>query len=125
MTSQGTFREHVNGSVPVVECVGEIDLTNVQHLHGVLQRAAMRDAGVVIVSLVDTTYLDSQGVRALLEAADRLALTRQRLLVVAPPGTIPWRILEIAGIGELGGTYDSLESAMASVRPRSNQHQGG
>jgi anti-anti-sigma factor len=116
MTSQGTFNERTDAAVPVVECVGEIDLTNIQSFHAALQRAAKRDLGAVIVSLTGTTYLDSQGVRVLFEAADRLALTRQRLLIVAPPGTTPRRILEIAGIDELQATYDSLESALATLR---------
>ncbi|MDQ7827381.1 MAG: STAS domain-containing protein [Armatimonadota bacterium] len=115
MTAQGEFGvEHERG-VPVVQVSGEVDLTNAHELEAALDRAARAEYGAVVVSLVQAVYFDSKGVRALLRAADRLATMRQRLLVVAPSGSVLRRILEIAGAPEALPTFDSLEEALASA----------
>ncbi len=113
MTARGQITMREVDGVPVVESAGEIDLTNAHEFEAVLNRAAKSDRGRVVVSLAQTTYLDSQGVRVLFAVGERLATMRQRLLIVAPTGGTPRRILEIAGADSAFPTFDSLETALA------------
>jgi anti-sigma B factor antagonist len=59
---------HVDGSTAVVVPTGEIDLLTVEAVRSELD-AARRDAGVVVLDLRAVTFLDSSGLRLLVEAA--------------------------------------------------------
>lgn len=111
MTAEGSFSLGFVDGIPVVEIVGEVDMTNSHDLERLLDQASRSGAAAVVVSLVRVTYLDSKGVRILLRSAERLGLIRQRLLVVAPDGSIPRRILEIAG-GDLP-IFATVDDAVA------------
>ncbi|MGQ0569343.1 MAG: STAS domain-containing protein [Armatimonadota bacterium] len=113
MTARGQFEIRHIDTVPVVDCVGEIDLTNAHEFEAILSRAAADDRGGVIVSFAQTTYLDSQGIRILFSVGERLMTMRQRLVIVAPTGGTPRRILEITGIDVASTLVDSVEDARA------------
>lgn len=117
MTARGDCAVRTESGIPVVDCVGEIDLTNVHEMHAALTQAAATDAGAIVVVLAQTTYLDSQGVRILFEAADRLGTMRQRMVIVAPRGTTPRRILEIAGADAICPLFETVQAALASLGP--------
>jgi len=112
MTSEGRFDIEYLRGIPIVQVAGEVDLSNVQQLETALDRASRADHGTVIVAMGQTSYFDSKGVRALLRAAERLSVTRQQLVVVAPPGTIARRILEIAGAAKTLPLFESLDDAL-------------
>lgn len=113
MTSEARFEIEYQRGIPIVQVSGEVDLTNVQQLEGALDRASRADQGTVVVAMGQTSYFDSKGVRALLRAAERLTVTRQQLVVVAPPGAIARRILEIAGATETVPVFETVEEALA------------
>ena len=114
MTARGQITiTEVNG-FPVVEGNCEIDLTNVHEFEAILNQAAKSDRGRVVVSLVHTTYLDSQGVRVLFSVGERLTTMRQRLLIVAPTGGSPRRILEISGADSAFPIFDTVEMAISA-----------
>jgi anti-anti-sigma factor len=114
MTARGQFTvRHVDGC-PVVDVSGEVDLTNVRELEAALNEAAKADSGGVVVSLEGTTYIDSQGVRALYAAGERLAIMRQRLLLVVRSGSTSHRILQIAGAEALYSIFDSVDKAVSA-----------
>jgi len=115
MTARGQVTMREVGGVPVVEGAGEIDLTNAHEFEAVLNQAARADRGRVVVSLMKTTYLDSQGVRVLFTVGERLATMRQRLLIVAPTGGAPRRILEISGADSAFLIFDSVEAALSET----------
>lgn len=64
----------------------------------------------LIVDLSAVTYLDSSGIRLLLELDDRLKVRAQRLVVVSPSGTSPRRVLELVGFSERVPVEDSLDA---------------
>lgn len=113
MTAKGHFEIRHIDTVPIVDCGGEIDLTNAHEFEAILSQAAADDGGGVIVSLAQTTYLDSQGVRVLFAVGERLMTMRQRLVIAAPKGGTPRRILEITGIDAAFPLVDSVEDARA------------
>jgi len=114
MAGQGPFALRYSGDIPVVDAAGDLDLTNVGEFEAVLALAAGADRGSVIVSLGRATYFDSQGIHVLLRFAEHLAITRQRLVMVAPHGTLPRRILEIAGLAQAFPVFETLDEAIAA-----------
>ena len=113
MTTEGRFEIEYQRGIPIVQVTGEVDLTNVQQLEAALDRASRADQGTVVVAMGQTSYFDSKGVRALLRAAERLTVTRQHLVVVAPSGAIARRILEIAGATATLPFFETVEEALA------------
>ena len=113
MTASGQFTVRQVDGRPVVDVAGEVDLTNVHQLEAALNDAARVDVGAVVVSLEGTTYIDSQGVRALFAAGERLETMRQRLLLVARSGSTPHRILQIAGTETVYPVFDSIDAAVS------------
>ena len=98
MSDQGRFDVLYTYGCPVVQVTGDLDLTTVGEFEVTLELAARADRGSVIVCLSRTTYFDSQAIHVLLRFAEHLTITRQRLMIVTPRGTLPRRILEIAGL---------------------------
>jgi anti-anti-sigma factor len=115
MTPAGFAVEEVEG-VPVVRAAGEIDLTNVRDFEHTLELAARADRGAVVLALDQTTYLDSQGVRVLLQVAGRLSVTRQQLVLVAARGTIARRILELTGVEHAWPVLETFDEAIEIAR---------
>jgi stage II sporulation protein AA (anti-sigma F factor antagonist) len=84
----------------VLTLAGEIDNSNAASLE-----AAMADeagtAAHVVVDLGAVTYIDSQGLRLLVELSRRLSATGTAFTVVAPPGGFASEVLEITSMGAL------------------------
>lgn len=113
MTTEGPVEIESQRGIPILQVTGEFDLTSVQQLAGALDRASRADQGTVVVAIGQISYFDRKGVRALLRAAERLTVTRQQLVVVAPSGAIARRILEIAGATETLPLFETVEEALA------------
>lgn len=87
----------------VVHVRGYVDLET-EAQFGQALRAALADEGVreLVVDLAQVPFLDSSGVRVLLEA--RLTATsRDALLVVRNPQAVVDQVLQITGVAELLG----------------------
>ncbi len=105
-----------DADVPIVRLSGEIDLANAVPLyHDVIARVRHDGAGLV-VDLAEVEHLDSAGLRLLYRLAERLAARRQRLVLVAPPGTAVLRVLELSGFHLAAPISASLAEAMVDVR---------
>ncbi len=115
MKEQGRFQVRQADGFPVVEVSGEIDLTNVDQLELCLESAAQADRGAVIVSLHNASYFDSRTIHALLRFADRLSTNRQQLLLVAPRGGSPGKILKIAGLTDAIPMYETVDQAVSAA----------
>jgi anti-sigma B factor antagonist len=86
-----------DGSVATVVVSGELDLATASQLSSTVKEHC--DAEVLIVDLTATTFMDSSGVRNLIEA-DRLgARSRCRLVVVVGAGPVR-RVLDLCGLDE-------------------------
>jgi anti-sigma B factor antagonist len=89
---------------PLVEpCVltlsGELDLSNVDSLHGELRRVAAARLQTLVLDLSRLRFVDSLGVSCLLKAA-RLYRERPRLRVLRGSTEVE-RVLRLTGVGEL------------------------
>jgi anti-sigma B factor antagonist len=81
----------------VIGLVGEIDLSNASALGAEITGEVTGHTGVVVVDLTEVAYIDTQGVRLLLQLARQPGIT---LSVVAPPEGIAGQVLRIAGLND-------------------------
>lgn len=75
---------------------GELDLGTVGRFEAALSQAEARGDDPVVVDLRDVAFMDSSGLRAILEAYKRGLSAGRRLVVVCGPGAVR-RVLEITG----------------------------
>lgn len=108
----------VNG-IPVVEVVGDVDLSNAHMLQAALEQASQTDEPTVVVSLGGSAYFDSQGMHMLLRFNRRLEISRRRLVVV-----VPWHHPLKAVLDSLGQAVNitvvqTLAEALAAAQSKS------
>ena len=95
---------------------GDIDLSNVPLLWSNL-KAACEDGHNVIVDLSSVTYVDSTGLKALLDCHN-IFVGRGQLLAIAGPPTMLLKILNIVGLGNSIPIFPSIEAAVIAFRSR-------
>lgn len=103
-------REVVNGAV-VVSPHGEIDISTVSLLNR--QLAAANDAPAtqpIVVDLAGVSFMDSTGLRALLDAADRAREGGRPFVVFQVPLAVA-RVLEVTKLEERFPAIPDLETA--------------
>jgi anti-sigma B factor antagonist len=82
-------------SVATVVVSGELDLATAPHVSAAV--AEHGDAQLLVLDMTATTFIDSSGVRALLQADRRGAGSGSRLVVVAGKGAVR-RVLDLCGL---------------------------
>lgn len=103
--------EQLDSGTPVVRVMGEVDLATVKELEQALLDAAESRTGAMIVDLTGCTFLDSSGLRALVETRQRLEHASGRLaLVLSTPGVL--RIFQITALDHVFEIYPSLAAAV-------------
>jgi anti-anti-sigma factor len=113
------WRTRVVDNVPVVELAGDVDLENVGRFKAMLQDAsAQARRGAVVLSLTPVRYLDSQGLRALLQMGQRLATMRCLLLLVVGPEAPLRPALAAMDVASVLPIFDSLADAVTAARVR-------
>jgi anti-anti-sigma factor len=110
------IRFRSDGTVPVVEVVGDLDLGDLHAFEEILQRAFGEPSQDVIVSLAEASYFNSGGVRLVMRLADRLAQDNRRLLLVAPRDRTPRRVLDIIYMTSDLLPFESVEEALGAQR---------
>ena len=91
---------------------GEVDFTNVHVLWTNLQ-AIIEDHQNVVLDLSRLSYMDSGGLKVLLDA-HRLFLEKKRGFALADPSPIVTMILEVVGLNKYFSVFDSVEAALGS-----------
>jgi anti-sigma B factor antagonist len=90
--------EHANG-VLVVRLTGEIDLSNVDQLQQRLT-VLVAPGQDLTLDLTGIEYIDSQGLRLLVQLHENHVSSGSKLQVVAPPGGFTREVLEMTSIDE-------------------------
>jgi anti-sigma B factor antagonist len=106
------------GCVPVAHVQGEIDLSNADEI--LLQaglEVAVRGEGVpaLVLDLTGVSYIDSAGIRALLELSERLSAQGRSMRVVVGEEASIARVLELAGVPELLALAPTVEAAVVEL----------
>jgi anti-sigma B factor antagonist len=77
---------------------GELDIATVELLERDLRAAEQTDAETIVVDLSGLTFVDSTGLRVLLEASERSAETDRLRMIAGAPALE--RLLDIVGLRE-------------------------
>jgi len=101
----------LDGAV-VVHLCGELDLYNASDLREAFAALFEQSPDRVIVDLGHVDFIDSTALAVLIEARKRLE--NERTFLLAAPGLEPRRTLEVAGIAQLFGLYDTVDDALAA-----------
>ncbi|MEN3360075.1 MAG: hypothetical protein V7637_4057 [Mycobacteriales bacterium] len=91
-----------DGGAVVITISGEVDLATAPGVETEILAAIGNKTTAVTVDLSDVDYLDSAGLRVVFTLATRLAELRTTLDLVAEPGSISRRVIELSGFTSLG-----------------------
>jgi anti-sigma B factor antagonist len=108
-----------DGGHEVVTVPAEIDAGNADMVRASLLAGLSRAASLMIIDMSATTFCDSAGVQAVIDAYNQAAASHIRIRIVA---TEILRILALTGIDQLIPVYPSLKAALAEA-PDPGQHK--
>jgi anti-sigma B factor antagonist len=113
----GVSREALDGGAWLFVVHGEVDLASADRVRDALMAVASDGAEALVVDLSGCTFLDSSGLRALLEARRALAAPDGAPgLVIAAPGDQPRRLLEMTRMETVMPVFATREEAEAVAR---------
>ncbi|MQA73456.1 MAG: anti-sigma factor antagonist [Solirubrobacterales bacterium] len=93
---------------------GELDQGTAPELRGALSTALGNGNEAVLIDLSDCEFIDSTGLSLLVEAKRRLSEERRHFGVCCPHVDVR-RLLELTGIDEAVGVYDTRDEAAATL----------
>jgi anti-anti-sigma factor len=82
----------------VMRLRGEIDISNARELFAAIEAAVPNATSTIVVDLSEITYLDSAGVKLLIQLADRMKTRRRQLRLVVPEHSPIRAVLELTGL---------------------------
>jgi anti-anti-sigma factor len=94
---------------------GEVDISNVDVLRERLAGGVEEERTGMVLDLSDTEYLDSSGLRLLVDLRDRLRERGQALAVVAPSGGPVRRLIELIELDGPLSVHESDAEAAAAL----------
>ncbi len=98
-----------------VNVAGELDQATVPELKRVLGEALEWKNGAVFVDLSDCGFIDSTGLSLLVQAQRRLTEDQRGFAICCPRAEVK-RLLQLTGIDEAVGMFDSRDEAIAALR---------
>lgn len=101
--------------VAVASLRGEIDIVNAADVAEQLD-ARLAQASSVIVDLRSVLFMDSQAIAMLDRVSERLEAAGGAFAIVAPPSSVPRRVLEIVDLGI--PLYDDADAARTALSAR-------
>ena len=105
--------ESASGADTVVSVSGEVDVATAPALRDCLGQVIERDSGVVVVDLLQVTFIDSTGLGVLIGAHKRCADNGRDLrIVVSEPRIL--KVFDITGLTELFAIHPTLDLALTA-----------
>ena len=96
----------------VVSPVGELDLSNGDALQEAIADSRAKGAKALVLDLTGLTFMDSSGLRILLDAWNEAQLSDRRLTLVVPKDGLVRRVLAISGCEGILPIVDQLADAV-------------
>lgn len=87
-----------DGGTQTIVCAGEIDLSTCDMLGEAISWAFTADLEELRIDLRGVTFLDSTGISCLVQSWRRCDRLEKRMTVSVTPGSLPQRLLELAGV---------------------------
>ena len=91
------INHELNGPALTVAIKGELDMSTIATLSERLDSQLGGDVSLVTVDLRDVTFMDSSGLRVLIELNDRAQAEHWQLVLVAPTSEAATVVLRITG----------------------------
>lgn len=98
MSQLEVTREH-EGDVTIVSFHGELDYAEIHTAQEEIQAAEQEAPAVIVLDLTGLDFMDSSGVRVILQADNRARMHSRRLALITGTGP-PHRVLSILGLTE-------------------------
>jgi anti-anti-sigma factor len=99
----------------LVAVQGEYDLSNVSQLEDAISGVFAAGSRMVI-DLSDASFIDSTILSGLLQARERAnQQSADELVVVAPPETMPRRVIDMLGLAARIPIFDSRQAALEAI----------
>ena len=95
-----TMRSERDGDVHTIALFGELDLATADAVEQELQRVERSDARTIVLDLSGLTFMDSTGVRLLVNANTRSRTDNCRLSLRRGPAAVQ-RVMELSGVADL------------------------
>lgn len=92
-----TVRSEREGDTLTIALSGELDLATADGLDAEIERAETSDAASIVLDLSGLTFMDSTGVRLLIQAHTRSRANGDRLTLLRGPATVQ-RVMELSGV---------------------------
>ncbi|GIH22850.1 anti-sigma factor antagonist [Acrocarpospora phusangensis] len=102
-------------SATVISAAGELDATNTAELTLYIAAEHPDAARPLVLDLATLTFIDSSGLRILMDAHQRSRRHGSSLHLAAPHERVI-RLLELTGLDQLLSTHPTLEQALAAAR---------
>jgi anti-sigma B factor antagonist len=99
---------------------GEVDLANASELRAHL-KAVVEAEEDLVVDMSGLRYLDSSGIKVLLEAHQQITQIKRRIVLAAPAVPVQ-KVLNITGIDQIIPMFPSVEEALYNIRLGSDPH---
>ena len=103
------------GELHTISVFGELDQATAPELRETLAQSLADAQAPVLVDLSDCDFIDSTGLSLLVEAKRRLGEQRRRFGVCCPDADVR-RLLELTGIDEAVGLFDTRDEAVAALK---------
>lgn len=95
-----TVRSERAGDVLVIALSGELDLATADGVDAELESAEASDVASIVLDLSGLTFMDSTGVRLLIQAHTRSRAHEDRLILRRGPAAVQ-RVMELSGVDVL------------------------
>jgi anti-sigma B factor antagonist len=96
----------------VVVLPAEIDVTNSDEVHQQLTSVLSPGLAAVIADLTSTSFCDSSGVHAIMQAHERAAARNVGLRLAVSPGGSVRRVLQLTGADQIMPVFDTVQEAI-------------
>ncbi|HEY3209307.1 MAG TPA: STAS domain-containing protein [Actinomycetota bacterium] len=117
MSGLASLEAEQRGSWLLLRIRGEVDISNAHQLSAAIEAAVPNGTPRIVVDLTHTAYLDSAGVKLLVQLSDRLRARRRELRLVVPRNAPIRAVLELTGLPRLVHLVDRLEEAPGAPTP--------
>jgi len=89
--------EQPSNGVFVITPSGELDLSNGEVLSQTISDARDKEAKTLVLDLTGLNFIDSSGLRLLIDAWNESKLSERRFAIVVPDSALVRRVLEVSG----------------------------
>ena len=104
--------EQPSAGLIVVSPAGELDLSNGDTFEEAISDARTKKPETLVLDLTGLTFMDSSGLRILLDAWNEAQLADRRLMLVVPTDGLVRRVLQISGCDGVLPIVDQLADAV-------------